>query len=186
MGLFVRGVAVGKQTGAERGNESIRDKFGRVLSKRLTLEVHAVQETKDPVQRRPWGRCALQQLQKRRRRYVPLPPCKSSPRPRSPVSSSSFPDTAQVSSEETRLRNESNEFTYDLGSARAYSTRGTAPPLGAVGAQYSPEGVQAVAPSDMLPYRNGGSAYNYAAKGYYGPVTWSPHGYEDGVDYGLQ
>lgn len=98
---------------------------------------------------------------------------------------SDFPNTTQVSSEETRLRNESNEFTYDLGSARPYSTRGTVPPLGAAGAQYSPEGVPAVAPNDILSYRSGGS-YNYAAKGYYGPVTWSPHGYEDGVDYGLQ
>lgn len=116
---------------------------------------------------------------------MPLPPCKSY-RLHQPSRPFNFSNTTQVSSEETRLRNESSEFTYDLGSARAYSARGTVPPLGAAGAQYSPEGVPAVAPSDMLPYRSGGSAYNYATKGYYGPVSWSPHGYEDGVDYGLQ
>lgn len=60
------------------------------------------------------------------------------------------------------------------------------PPLGAASAQYSPEGASGVAPSDLLSYRSGASAYNYAAKGYYSPVSWSPHGYEDGVDYGLQ
>lgn len=102
------------------------------------------------------------------------------------MSTSTFLTPPKVSSEETRLRNDSNEFTYDLGSARAYSARGTVPPLGAAGAQYSPDGVPAVAPSDIMPYRGVGSAYNYAAKGYYSPVSWSPHGYEDGVDYGLQ
>lgn len=58
--------------------------------------------------------------------------------------------------------------------------------MGAVGAQYSPEGVPAaVASGEMLPYRSG-SAYPYGGKGYYGAVSWSPHGYEDGVEYGLQ
>ena len=102
-----------------------------------------------------------------------------------PIFDLKITDTPQVSSQETPLRNDSGDFTFDLGQARAYKTRPAAPSLGPVPGAYSPEGVPAMPAGEIMGAYRGGS-YAYSGKGYYGVSAWSPQGYEDGVDYGLQ
>jgi hypothetical protein len=97
----------------------------------------------------------------------------------------------QVSSQETPLRCDSSEFTYDLNSARSYQARGTVPSMGPITSQYSPEGIPVMGSGEMLSsYRHvAGSGYPYIGKGCYGSgvPAWSANGYtEDAADYGLQ
>ncbi|KAI5856185.1 hypothetical protein GGS23DRAFT_617844 [Durotheca rogersii] len=89
----------------------------------------------------------------------------------------------RVSSTETHLRNDNNEFGYNLEAARPYShqARIAGSPLSSI-SQYSDlsagDGVNSYRPN-QYPYGNG-------SKGYYSAMPgWSAGYQNDGVDYGL-
>ncbi|KAI0017426.1 hypothetical protein F4780DRAFT_796146 [Xylariomycetidae sp. FL0641] len=85
-----------------------------------------------------------------------------------------------VSSTETHLRNEGNDYAYNLDAARSYTnqSRGAISPLNPL-PQYAGD----VPPADMMAsYR--GTPYQYGSKNYYNMSGWTGT-YPEDVDYGL-
>ncbi|XXH04053.1 Peptidyl-prolyl cis-trans isomerase-like 4 [Hypoxylon texense] len=87
-----------------------------------------------------------------------------------------------VSSTETHLRHEGNDFGYNLEAARPYSNqaRVAVSPLSSM-SQYATD---TPGGDPMSPYRQG--QYQYGSKGYFSPMSgWAGAYQDDGVDYAI-
>ncbi|KAI1453569.1 hypothetical protein F4805DRAFT_470022 [Annulohypoxylon moriforme] len=87
----------------------------------------------------------------------------------------------RVSSTETHLRNDGNDFAYNLEAARTYSnqSRVSVSQLSPL-SQYSTD----ISGGDVITsYRQ--NQYPYGSKGYYSTMSGWTNGYQDEVDYGL-